>query len=396
VVTALENDSTGDAVLRTRVLRTAAEVEAERERLRTVPWARVDADPDFFLAVVSTSEGALRPHVVLVERRSEIAGAFVGRIEDVRRTIRFGYASIARIPVRSLTLVHGGLVGDDDVEVSALLLAELEAALAQGDADLVAVPSLRPDTPFDSALGAIPRRRLRRGEYRPHHRLVLPESYEALLASWTKKTRYNVRRQSELLERALAPDLSFRILRRPEDAAQVIADLERVASSTYQRALGAGFADNDLYRSLVPLALRHGWLRAYVLYHRAAPIAFWHAYAYRRTLHVSTTGYDAAYAEHSPGTHVQMEMFRDACEDDSVDVVDFGLGDAQYKQRFGSEMWSERDATLFAARPRAFALGLAERTVEIAARAAARMLRATGLTDAVKRRWRRRLRADAD
>jgi CelD/BcsL family acetyltransferase involved in cellulose biosynthesis len=89
-------------------------------------------------------------------------------------------------------------------------------------------------------------------------------------------------------------------------------------------------------------------------------------------------------------------MFRDACEDDSVDVVDFGLGDAQYKQRFGSEMWSERDATLFAARPRAFALGLAERTVEIAARAAARMLRATGLTDAVKRRWRRRLRADAD
>lgn len=396
MVTALGHVPPVDAVLRPRVLRTTAEVEGARERLRAVPWERVDADPDFFLAVVSTSEGALRPHVVLVERGSEIAGAFVGRVEDVRRTIRFGYASIARIPVRSLTLVHGGLVGDDDPEVASLLLTELMTALASGEADIVALPALRPGTAFDAAVERIPRRRIRRGEDRPHHRLVLPESHDALLASWTKKTRYNVRRQSELLERALAPNLSFRILRRPEDAPQVIADLEQVASSTYQRALGAGFADNDLYRSLVPLALRHGWLRAYVLYHRGAPIAFWHAYAYRRTLHVSTTGYDVAYAEHSPGTHVQMEMFRDACEDDAVDVVDFGLGDAQYKQRFGNETWSERDATLFAARPRAFALGLGERIVEQAARAAARVLRATGLTDTVKRRWRRRLRADAD
>lgn len=391
----LEAGST-TSVLRTRVLATSGEVDAERDRLAAVGWDRIDADPDFFLAVAEARDETVRPHVVLVEDGELIVGALVARIEDVRHELRFGYAVLLRPRVRALTVVHGGLVGTDDPTVGRLLVAAVERVLADGDADIAVLPSVRLGSALDSALDAVPGRRRQRGETRPHHRLVLPGSYDELLASWTRKTRYNVRRQSELLERALEPDLQFRVLREPADGSRVIADLEHVAARTYQRALGAGFADNALFRRVVPLSLERGWLRAYVLYHRETPIAFWQAYAYGNTMHVSTTGYDAAYAEHSPGTHVQMQLFQDACLDPAIEIVDFGLGDAQYKRRFGNETWTEQDVTLFAPRPRALVVAVGQRLVEGAAHGAARVLRATGLTDAVKRRWRGRLRADAD
>lgn len=378
--------------LRTRVLRSVAEVEAEREALSAVEWRRIDADPEFFLAIVAARREVVRPHVVLVEDGERIVGAFVGRIEDVRHELRFGYAVLARPRLRALTLVHGGLVGGDDGPVARALLLAVETALADGDADVVVLPSLAVGTAFDAALAEVAwHRRLRGGDV-PHRRLVLPESFEALLASWTRKTRYNVRRQSDILERALEPDLSFRVLREPGDADRVMADLEHVAARTYQRALGAGFADTPEFRRIVPLALERGWLRAYVLYHRRVPIAFWHAYAYGNTLHVSTTGYDAAYSEYSPGTHVQMLMFQDACADPALRVVDFGLGDAQYKQRFGNESWSEHAVTAFAPRLRPLTVATAQRLTGAVGRAAARALRSTGLMNVVKRRWRGRLR----
>ena len=53
-------------------------------------------------------------------------------------------------------------------------------------------------------------------------------------------------------------------------------------------------------------------------------------------------------------------------------VVDFGLGDAQYKRRFGNDSWTEYKLTLFASRPRALALAVAGLVVDGVARTAAR------------------------
>ena len=382
-------------VLTTRVMSSVGEIEAERDALAAVAWERIDADPDFFLAVAESRKEVVRPHVVLVEESERVAGAFVGRVEDIRYEIRFGYATLLRPRLRVLTLVHGGLVGGDDANVARALLSSLEDVLAAGAADAVVLPSVRVGSAFDAAIATLPRRRLLLGEAVPHRRLVLLGSFEALLRSWTRKTRYNVRRQSELLERALTPGLAFRVLREPKDAERALTDLEHVAARTYQRALGAGFADTPMYRRIVSLALERGWLRAYVLYHDEVPIAFWQAYVYRNTMHVSTTGYDSAYAEHSPGTHVQMLMFQDACADPAVDTIDFGLGDAQYKQRFGNDSWMERRATVFAPRVRPLTVGSAQRVVGSVALGAARFLRKTGLSQSVKRHWRGRLRTES-
>jgi CelD/BcsL family acetyltransferase involved in cellulose biosynthesis len=90
-----------------------------------------------------------------------------------------------------------------------------------------------------------------------------------------------------------------------------------------------------------------------------------------------------------------MLMFQDASSDPSIEIIDFGLGDAQYKRRFGNDSWRERAVTLVAPRARPLAVAAAQRLCESAARAAAAALDATGRTDSVKRRWRRRLRADA-
>ena len=70
-------------------------------------------------------------------------------------------------------------------------------------------------------------------------------------------------------------ELSLEIIREPSQIERLFTDAERIASTTYQRALGAGFADTPERRALTEVALAKGWLRAYLLYVRGEPIAFW-------------------------------------------------------------------------------------------------------------------------
>jgi len=129
--------------LRTRVLRRAAEVEEERERLQAVAWERIDADPDFLLAISAARAEVVRPHVVLVEDGERLVGAVVARLEQTRLELRFGYATLMRPRMRALIVVHGGLVGADDPAVARMLVATVDEALANGEADVAVLPSVR-------------------------------------------------------------------------------------------------------------------------------------------------------------------------------------------------------------------------------------------------------------
>jgi len=363
------------------IARSTDELERLRARWGRIPWEREEAELDYLLLRARTRPEVVAPFGLVVPGDRGAAG----RIEEQRLPARFGYRTVVAPKVRVLRIVDGGLVGADALDALRPLLREVDA---------IAFPPLPVGSELAQAahdLGG----RLRRQPFAPvteRRRLALPESFDEFLASRTRKIRSGIRHDSARLEEAFGEAAHVKVLHRPGDADQLVRDLDHVASATYQRSLGAGFADTLEQRALVRLGLERGWTRAYVLYHGKEPVAYWHCSTYRATLHLLRTGFDPAYARHRPGVYLLMRVLEDAIGDPSLSVVDFGPGEATYKRHFSSESSLERQETVFAPTWRGLRTNALRAPVLGAAQLARRTLDVSELTDQVRTRRRARLR----
>lgn len=386
------NDGTAVPVS-VRVLRSVSEIEEVRDA-----WMQMqrhpNADMDFFLSVVDSRPEILRPHVLVLSRDGRPAAILVGRIEDSFLEAKLGYKVIHRWPVRCLTFVYRGLLGDSSAANSAALMKAAINCLADREADVIWFNSLRSDTP----IYRIARRAcgLLFSDYFPelnlHWRASLPGSYEQFLQTLSSNTRHNLRRYSSRLLKTFGRDLSVRCFRQRTELDQIIDDTEFVAAKTYHRGLGVGFVDSAQTRRLTALALERNWFRAYILYIRGVPSAFWNGLQYGRTFFTGATGSDPAYSEHRLGTFLLTRVFEDLCQNDAADEIDFGFGDAQYKRDLCDQSWQEASMYVFAPTVRGLVLNAVRTPTILIDRASRKALERTKLLEKVKRAWRNRLR----
>ena len=382
----------GVAHARVRLIGDLAEIEDIRAAWEAAPVGRFDAEIDFYLAFAASRERFVRPYVLVFERDGAVESMLIARVEDVALPAKVGYAKLFSPRVRSITVVHGGLVGVTD-ETSKALLGRIRQSLARGEADVLTLPAQPTGSPLlRAALSSLPAfRRAPLGEPATHRTLALPDTYDEFLRSRSKSTRESVKRYRKKLERELGDRLELREYRAPQDLERIFADTEPVAAKTYQRGLGVALADSEEQRALIEVGLRRGWFRTYVVYLDGGPIAFWPGYLHRGTFHIGTPGYDPAYADFRIGTYLQMRMIEQLCAEPGVHTVDYGFGDAEYKRRFGSDSWEESNLLVFAPRPRAFAINLARSAVIAAVGAARSLMTRAGVLDRFKQSWRRRL-----
>ncbi len=339
--------------LQVRVARTAADVVALRESWAKVSWLREEAECDFILARARSRPGVIEPFGVLVSAGEEPVAGAAGRIELQALRTTVGYRVVYAPTVRMLRIVDGGLVATDPAAV-APLIAALEATLAEGGLDALTLPALPVDSELFAAArelgGALEQQRFLMTSTRRH--LVLPDTFDEFLRSRSRKTRFGVRRSA-----------------------------------------GAGFVDTPEERAVTEVGLEHGWVRAYVLYRRDEPIAYWLCSVHRGTILLRTTGFDHAYASHRVGVYLLMRVIEDACADPALHVLDFGPGDAPYKRHFSSESLQERSIVVFAPTTRGRRINGLRTVILGSALLARRAADATNLTERIKGRWRARLRA---
>jgi CelD/BcsL family acetyltransferase involved in cellulose biosynthesis len=378
---------------RVSIARSSEEVEELRERWQRMPVRQVHSDIDFYLAVVRTRTEVLRPHVVLVERDGNPAALLAARLEQIPFEASIGYRVVHRPLLRTLTVAHGGLVSNDGEERLRALLRAVDECFRKGEADVIVFPSLEVGSAEYRVASSMagPLRRQHFAETRTHHRLVLPASFDEFLASRGRKVRSGLRNHANRLRRVFGDELTVDSMREPADFDCIFRDLVQVAAKTYQRGLGASFANTAERRELVRLSLERGWFRAWVLYRGGTPIAFWQGSVFDRVYRSGTTGFHPEYAVHRVGTYLLMRVIEDLCADSGVDVLDYGLGDAEYKRRFGSDSWQERDVVVFAPTLRGVRLNATRSAILGSALGAKRVLTRIGLSDRVKKTWRRRL-----
>jgi Acetyltransferase (GNAT) domain len=291
--------------------------------------------------------------------------------------------------VRALQVVDGGIVGEGGVLTA--LVGALRDALESGEADVVLLPPLElgsaPEAAFASLGGPLDRQPLIASWTR--RLLQLPASFDEYLASRSHKTRKGVRQDERRLATAFGDRLSIETLREPGDLARLVTGADRVAGSAYQRGLGGGFSDTQEQRELARVGLEHGWLAGYLLCLDEAPIAYWLCSLYGGTMLLRTGGFDPAYGEHRPGIHLLMRVIEDACADPALNTLDFGPGDAAYKQQFSNASREERNHVVFAPSFRARRINATRTAILVPARAAKAALDAAGLTRRVRAQLRR-------
>ncbi len=381
----------GETGLRVEVARTPAELEALKPAWDELPWQREEAVYEFFVTRLRTRPDVIGPYVALVSAGGAAVGGLVGRIEWRRLQTALGYRVVYAPRVRLLQIVDSGVLAPT-APARAELAGLVEALLRSGEVDAVAFPPFPLGSELESAFGTL-------GGFLGHQpliapwtrrRLVLPGSFEEFMSSRSHKTRKGIRRDARKLDGTYGERLSVEILRRPGDLERLVHDSDRVAGSTYQRRLGAGFADTAEQRAVARIGLEHGWVRAYLLYLDSEPVAYWLCTVFGDTMVLRNGGFDETYSSYRTGIYLLMRVIEDACCDPGLRVLDFGPGDAAYKQQFSNESHEERNLVLFAPTFRARRINGARTAILGPARLAREALDAARLTDRVRSGWRGR------
>lgn len=190
------------------------------------------------------------------------------------------------------------------------------------------------------------------------------------------------------LESTFAGRTEWKWVSECDDIPRLCSELEEIASRTYQRGLGTGFFDNHEFQQRLGLFANRNLLRLALFLIDGKVRAFWFGVLYNGVFHLAETGYEPDLQRYEIGTLLFAQLV-DHLSGEGISALDFGIGDGHYKRRFGSERVLEASLWIFGSSLRGrliYAVLLLFDSIEGLARY---LVNLVGLTDKVKRTWRR-------
>jgi hypothetical protein len=259
-----------------------------------------------------------------------------------------GPLSLGRLPVRQLRIF--GLVGVRTIPDN-LLDRFFELLLNQRGWHIGNILEVSPDDPLVRRLGSAqkrPRYRMIRKDV-PTVQVKLDDTFESYLKKrFTKKARYNLRREVRLLDEAVAGDVEIKIYHSPADVEQFMRDAGSIARLTYQWKIGMNAlrVTPQAVKKTSYLAAVGRW-RSYILYIRGVPAAYCYATIRHGELSYDVVGYDPQFAKLNPGKVLLFKILEELHQSRIVDALDFGRGLADYKLLFANGTRPVVDLSLF-------------------------------------------------
>ncbi len=374
---------------RIRVVRTRSEIESLRAFWSSCNPSR-DADIDFFQFILDIYPQVQRPHIVVLYEGGLPTALLVGRLEASRVPVKLGYVALPVPELRVLQIVHGGWLGDISEHNARMLIESIMNSLATGEADAASFHSPDVNSPLVKYARSLPSWWCGDHLINPQaHRLCeLPEKAGSFLAGLSKKGRYNQRKRAE----SIACDFAESRIERfgsSADLDPLMRDAETVAAKSYQRGLGVGFSETPVIRSRLHFEASKGWLRGYILYFDGQPVALWIGSLRNGVFLSEYVSYDPAYAKYGPGLHLILSILEELQASSSrlVRLIDFGIGDATYKELLANLSRQESTVYVFAPRVKPVCINLLRASIGKLNRLAKSLLGRSWLAG-IKRRWR--------
>lgn len=374
-----------------RIITTFEELDAVRTY-----WEKWQTHPnnDFaqFKMICQLRSEVESPCVAVIEQNGQPNALLAGRLEYTQFAPSIGYIRPFRIPARVMTVLHQGGLGKIDNDVAVKLLEFLWSLLSSGIADAIEFHYLSDDSPLLRALqfhrpGWLCQKEPRRTI---HWEMNLPSEGTFVECKVRAKHRTSIRKKERDLEGAFSGKVSWKWMTRFDDIPGLCMQLEEVASVAYQRGLGSGFRDNEEFRHRLSLFGGRGQLRMQLLEIDGRVRAFWYGFLYRDIFHLSETAYDPGLSKYEVGTMIFIKLNNELAKE-GVRRLDFGIGDAHYKRRFGDRSWEEGTVWMCAPTAKGLAirscLGLFAAVDEFGRK----LIQQVGVLDRFKTNWRRRL-----
>ena len=172
------------------------------------------------------------------------------------------------------------------------------------------------------------------GGEKPHYRVVLPASWDEFCRLRSPESMKKIERRERALSRDTGHPTRLLEIRRMADAEPYARDIESLMNTTWQaRHLGHSVDLNGM-REVAEL----GWLRSFLLMSGDNAAAFVLGYQGLGGYVYEQVGYDQRFAKHSPGTILLYRLIRQLYEADAPGWLDFGEGDAEYKQVLANDI----------------------------------------------------------
>ena len=374
-----------------RVLRTIAEVE-ELRAVWTAWEGHPHSDIDFFLMLLGAREEILSPHVIVVYRGGKPDAMLIGRLESGEIEFKIGYLRLFKVQARSLAFPYGALRGNPSEENCKEIVRAILESLESGEADWAALNYPGTASCLYKKARSLPGLLSRDFGSVPqlHHLIRLPGTLEEVFKGFSSAHRQTMKSHGKKIEKKLNGRLKIHCFREVAELEAGISQVEAVAKKTYHRGLGVGFDNSPRSRQVMQFYARKGQLRMYVVYDGDKPIAFWVGVEYGGWFHSDHTGYDPEYRDCSPGTYLLVKMIDEFCKE-GLQGIDFGLGDAVYKSRFGNHSFEEAKVDIYARRPKGMTIKFFRCLTAVVNVAAKRLFSGTDLLLKIKKRWREHL-----
>lgn len=201
----------------------------------------------------------------------------------------------------------------------------------------------------------LPRFGTRRGlmRYVPQHydRTLVRKrgSFADYLGKFGSKERNTIKRKVRKYTDAAGEDF-LRTFRTVDDVAPFLALAQILVPRTYQdRLYGNQLHDTPEWRQFLEQKASHDRFRGFVAMKGDQPTAFWQFTRLGAVLLSEYTGYDPEAHALSPGVVLLYGVLESMFADPQLAALDFGEGEAQYKEHFGTDR--QRCAEIFYLRP---------------------------------------------
>lgn len=187
--------------------------------------------------------------------------------------------------------------------------------------------------------------------WRECHKIPLPGDFNAYLAQFGSKHRYNLKRQIRLL-REHAP-LELLRIDQPAAVDQLAAALDRLAPPEVKAAL----ISNEKFAAMARL----GMLRSYVLLSEGVPVAALVATQHGEILHLHNVLTDPAMLRFSVGTSILYLAIEDLCSEARFSAIDLGYSSPSHSHQSSNRVEIRGHLLLYKSSLRTWALCSAER-----------------------------------
>jgi hypothetical protein len=165
--------------------------------------------------------------------------------------------------------------------------------------------------------------------------LVVPigASFDDYMRTKSPKTRSKLRKLQSIIDSGRIRTERYS---NPADVMEFAAGVSLVSARTWQnRLLGLQYRNDEKSRENFCDLADRGLLRSYLLWRDDQPVAYVVGYQFDGVYYYADIGFDPQAAELSPGTVLLFMILQDLHESNPPTVLNFGVGDAAYKQRFG-------------------------------------------------------------